>query len=199
VSLVEPVSLSESRRILGEVIDGLCELLLREFSDRVQSGSWSVRLRILNGERSGVRVLPSGLSFEELEVDGLWAVCEGGNIQGETEQAVGTQESGRGLHLILQVLSTPVDAEFDSRGWRGKPTLSRFTWFASHATSPVGPLRTCTNTLINGFRSPGAVEVPLLRHCTKGRIVPHEMKIFADEFPYQARGLDGTSIWQNFH
>ena len=58
---------------------------------------------------------------------------------------------------------------------------------------------TSTNTLINGFRPPGAVEVPLLCHCAKGRMVLQEMKAFADEFPYQARGFDGSFIWQNFY
>ena len=57
--LVNPVPLSESWRILSEVIDGLDEPLLREFLGRVWGGRWSVG--VLDGERRGMGVLPSRL------------------------------------------------------------------------------------------------------------------------------------------
>ena len=83
--LVNPVPLPEGWRVRGEVIDRLDKQLLREFCSCVQNDRWFPGPRSLDAERSDVGILRLSLSFEELKVDGLWAVCKGDNIQGETQ------------------------------------------------------------------------------------------------------------------
>jgi len=84
--------------------------------------------------------LPSGLKFEEPEVDRLWAVCEGGYIQGETKQAAETQESRRDFHLVLQADSLAVTLKSESGSWAPRPGSVTDHVKVSHAMrGPDGP------------------------------------------------------------
>lgn len=85
-------------------------------------------MTVLRGEASGVGDFLLGLFFEEFKVDGLWAVCaERGNVQGEAEPAVESEESGGELHVNLLVVSL-------TAGGGSAPRL--YTWLE---TSPPPP------------------------------------------------------------
>ena len=101
VSLVDPVPLPKSWRVRREVIDRLCEPLFWKFFGRVYNDRWPICLSILNGEQGRVGAFLSSLPLEKLEVDGLRAMHEGGDVQGKAEQAAETQESRREPHLVL--------------------------------------------------------------------------------------------------
>lgn len=104
VPFVDPISLPESWRARGEVIKGLSEPLLREPFGRVRNGDDSAGI-VLDGKTSGVGFFLSSMVLEELEVDGLRAVCKCGDVQGEAKRGIETQESERELHGVLQVVS----------------------------------------------------------------------------------------------